>query len=363
MPKAKKETKEKANPRVRCKGKAAPKPAAKGAACPPGAGAACPPEDNAACPPATGAEASSSSNLTTFDAPRLLTALKYQVVSKKTSPTHKEAAQKLLEDYKNGDRKRKWEILESLTKKGYADLSWTHARSEATSRKESERSEVLSGMMTRAQILKLNGFDEQQCEDDMAKTLLEDLLQESESLYGHDRNEVLHRNPMLNRYYYKHSNGTREAEEITKEDRVEAWAEQQSQKLNKSLGLEDCREGGDGSSDTFKAWSSMTANLKKLKTAMQTVEDQVLVAEKRMETSQHEDASMRKKELQDAKVKLQDGLQELRLHLMDSSTKHKRTDDCTESIQERTDMKQKMEDITAECAAQIELSRKCWVTA
>ena len=75
-----------------------------------------PPEVNAdeACPSAATGSAKEQ-NLGAFDAPRLLTALKYQIVSKKSSPSHKEAAQKLLDEYKNGDRKRKWNILESLT--------------------------------------------------------------------------------------------------------------------------------------------------------------------------------------------------------------------------------------------------------
>ena len=127
--------------------------------------------------------------------------------------------------------------------------------------------------------------------------------------------------------------------------------------------LDDAKDTSvEGSSDSFKAWSAMTGHLKKLKTQMQTLEDQVFVAEKRMQESTHEDISVRQTELQTAKKKLQDALQELRMHIMESTTKHKRTDDCAEAIREREELKQRAEDAKADCAAQIELSRKCWVS-
>ena len=316
-----------------------------------------PPEVNTdeACPSAATGRAKED-NLGAFEAPRLLTALKYQIVSKKSTPSHKEAAQKLLDEYKNGDRKRKWNILESLTNRGFQDLTWTHSRSEVSTRKETESSEVLSGMMTRAKILQLNGFDEQQLEEAEAAELLEDLLQESESLHEHKRNKVPHRNPRLCRYFYKFNVGTTEGEQFEKEDRLEAYAETKGQKLMKSL--DDAKDTSvEGSSDSFKAWSAMTGHLKKLKTQMQTLEDQVFVAEKRMQESTHEDISVRQTELQTAKKKLQDALQELRMHIMESTTKHKRTDDCAEAIREREELKQRAEDAKADCAAQIELSQ------
>ena len=305
-----------------------------------------PPEVNTdeACPSAATGRAKED-NLGAFEAPRLLTALKYQIVSKKSTPSHKEAAQKLLDEYKNGDRKRKWNILESLTNRGFQDLTWTHSRSEVSTRKETESSEVLSGMMTRAKILQLNRFDEQQLEEAEAAELLEDLLQESESLHEHKRNKVPHRNPRLCRYFYKFNVGTTEGEQFEKEDRLEAYAETKGQKLMKSL--DDAKDTSvEGSSDSFKAWSAMTGHLKKLKTQMQT----------------HEDISVRQTELQTAKKKLQDALQELRMHIMESTTKHKRTDDCAEAIREREELKQRAEDAKADCAAQIELSCKCWVS-
>eukprot|EP00435_Cladocopium_sp_Y103_P006234 s491_g2.t1 len=294
-------------------------------------------------------------NLGTFDASRLLTALKYQLVSKKASQSHKDAAQKLLEDYKKGDFKTKWDILESLTQKGFQDLSWTHCRSESGSKREAEKSEVLSGMMTRAKILELNGYNDQQMDDEEADELLEDLLLESESLYKHKRNKVPHKNSKLRRWYHKYNVGSTGSIEYAKEDRMETYAEGKSQKFQKTL--EEGNESADSSSSgTFKTWSAMTAVLKKLKTQLQTLEDQVLMAEKQMETSQHEDVDVRKTVLKKAKEKLQDALRELRVHLMESTTQHKRMDDCTESIQARENLKQRVEDAKAECAAEIELS-------
>eukprot|EP00435_Cladocopium_sp_Y103_P045747 s1279_g13.t1 len=322
-----------------------------------------PQETTASVPEADASTASEQkeANLGTFDTSRLLTALKYQLVSKKTSQSHKDAARKLLEDYKKGDFKTKWDILESLTQKGFQDLSWTHCRSESSSKRETEKSEVLSGMMTRAKILELNGYNDQQMDNEEADELVEDLLVESEQLYGHSRNQVPHKNPKLVRWYYKYNVGSTGSIEYATEDRVETYAEGKSQKFQKTL--EDGSEAAESSSSgTFKTWSAMTAGLKKLKTQLQAMEDQVLMAEKQMEKSQHEDADMRRTELQKAKDKLQDALRELRVHLMESTTQHKRMDDCTESIQARENLKQRVEDAKAECAAEIELSRKCWVS-
>jgi predicted secreted protein len=319
-----------------------------------GAGEACPPEQSKVAD-------KTESNLGHFETSRLLTALKYQVTSKKSSQSHKDAAQKLLEEYRGGDRKRKWNILESLTNRGFADLSWIHSRSESSARKETERSEVLSGMMTRAKILDLNGYKEQQMDESEAQELLEDLLQESESLYQHKRNCVVHRNPKLRRYFYKYNVGTMESEQFETEDRLEAYAESKGQKMIKSL--EDGPEGPDSSSSpSFKTWTALTATLKKLKIQLQSVEDQVLLAEKNMQASTHQEVEQRKEALTGAKKLLQDALCELRMHLMESTTKHKRSDDCTESITERENLKKKVEDAKADCLAQIELSRKCWVS-
>ena len=208
-------------------------------------------------------------------------------------------------------------------------------------------------MMTRAKILELNGYREESFEESNAQTLLEDLLEESEKLYEHQRNVVPHKNPLLRRYFYKYNVGTVEGESFDTEARLEAYAESKGQKMMKSLG-----DGGDGSetgsSPSFKEWTALTASLKKLKMQLQGVEDQVLLADKNMQDSQHADIEERKEAMRSARELLLDSLRDVRMHLLESSTRHKRTDDCTQSIAEREALKKRGEDAKAECLAQID---------
>lgn len=214
-------------------------------------------------------------------------------------------------------------------------------------------------MYTRSKIFQLNGFYAE-LEASRAQVLLEDLLAESEKLYGHSRNSVEHANPDLCRYFYKTHIGTKEGAEYTTENRWHSEAEVKGQKLTRMLGDEAAAPSTVEASPTWHDWTALLSPLKKLKGQLQSMEDQVLLCQSRLATSTHADAAQKKTDLQAAKESLQEILHELRMHLMTGTTEYKKTDDCSAGAQMRSKLKNRAEEVKAECAAQIELCRKCY---
>ena len=136
---------------------------------------------------------------------RLLTSLKYQCSSKKASAAHRQRAEEILQQYAQSSKQEKWNIMERLLEHGVKDLSsWSHSATEEVNNSEVESSNATEAMMTMHQILALNGLQARDLTEDEQRTTLQDLLDESSELYGHEPNAVLHKsNRLLNRYFYK----------------------------------------------------------------------------------------------------------------------------------------------------------------
>ena len=210
----------------------------------------------------------------------LLTSLKYQTQSKKSSQQHKDSAQKLLDQYQAGTREQKWQILNDLKQNGLKSLNWTHSTMETTTKEEGSQSSTREGMLTSARILEINGFRSRDLLPEEAAETLEDLLQESEALYKHDRNTVKHKtNSLLDRHFYRWAEGRQELEKYNNSNAWSSAATTQSGKLNALLDKGGPQEKLQAS-DTFLDWTTLGTKLKKLKTtamnALEAYEETVL---------------------------------------------------------------------------------------
>ena len=172
------------------------------------------------------------------DTSRLLTSLKYQCTSKKASAAHRERAEEILQRYAQSTSKQeKWNIMARLLEHGLKDLSsWSHSATEEVKNSEVESANATEGMMTMHQILALNGLQARDLTEDEQRTTLQDLLDESSELYGHEPNAVLHKsNRLLNRYFYKVAKGKDTSEVNSTDKSWTSYAEVKQKGLGRLL--------------------------------------------------------------------------------------------------------------------------------
>lgn len=297
------------------------------------------------------------------DTARLLTSLKYQLQSKKSTEAHREAAEKILNEYKVANRKRKWEIMNQLATTGFKDLSaWEHTASETHGHREGEVSSTTEGMFTKHKILQLNGFQARDFTPEEADQLLEDLLLESEGLYKHERNAVTHpSNEALNRYFYKLGNGKVSEEELSVNKQWTSTADLSAKKLTKLVETPGEEAAVvETTTDSYRDWTALLPKLRRSKVQLQGVDEQLVIALNKLAKSTHTEAVKVKDTLQATQDKLHNKLQELLVHLSEGNAARKKQEECDDLRQSRAQLRAECEDVRAECVAQLELSKKCW---
>lgn len=323
------------------------------------------PKTAEACPAEAPAEPASASTPEEGhpDTARLLTSLKYQLQSKKSTDAHREAAEKILNEYKVATRKRKWQIMNQLATTGFKDLSaWEHTAAETHGHREGEVSSTTEGMFTKHKILQLNGFQARDFTPEEADQLLEDLLLESEGLYKHERNAVMHpSNEALNRYYYKLGNGKISEEELSVNKQWTSTADLSAKKLTKLVETPgEEATAVETTTESYRDWAALLPKLRRTKVQLQGVDEQLVIALNKVGKSTHSEAVQAKNTLQATQDKLHHKLQELLLHLSEGNAARKKQDECEDLRQSRAQLRADCEDVRAECVAQLELSKKCW---
>ena len=208
------------------------------------------------------------SEVTAREQSALLNSLKYQLQSKKASEQHRKLAETLLQEYQGASRERKWEILADLKTRGLKNLSWYHETAESMVKRESTSSSCQEAMCTASRILEINGLKARDLTPGEQEVTLNDLLTESEGLYGHKRNVVAHpSNPLLHRYLYKWTTGKKHDDTHFKEDRVTSTSEMTNKKLG--LMLSDERPAATPeATEGYKKFTTFNNQLKKKKMAL-----------------------------------------------------------------------------------------------
>ena len=286
-------------------------------------------EDKGALPSAPSAPSQASEAVSTREQSALLNSLKYQLHSKKSTPQHRQMAEAMLTEYQTATRERKWEILSDLKNRGLKNLQWYHETSEATVRQEGQKTGCQEGMLLGSKILELNGLSIRDLTPEEQATTLEDLLSESETLYGHNRNMVKHAtDPLLHRYLYVWSTGKKTTEKHMKEDRMNSSAELPKGKLGLMLCDEEPAKAPEAT-ESYKKFSSLMTQLKKKKMALSKCLDTfdellLFLPQKGGDNAEVEE---RLEALQAAAKQARDKLNELRVAIANGS-QVKKTEEC-----------------------------------
>ena len=280
-------------------------------------------------------ESSGSVPLPAGEQSALLTSLKYQLQSKKSSPSHKETAQQLLTQYQQGNRQEKWKILSSLKANGLKSLAWAHTTSETEKKEDESISSTQEAMLTQSRILQINGLTMRDLSESEADELLEELLTEAETLYSYERNLVQHpRNSMLNRWLYKWAKGKVDME---KNSSTSEWTSQAALNKGKLPMLLDQGEKKevDPTTESYRDFVALGNQVRKKKDGLSRALDNFEDLKIHIEQSTLEDAARRKESLEAAGEAAKTKLAELRAYMASCPTK-KKTDDCTEEVKKRS---------------------------
>ena len=251
---------------------------------------------------------------------RLLTSLKYQCTSKKASAAHRERAEEILRQYAQSTKQEKWNIMERLLEHGLKDLSsWSHSATEEVKNSEVESANATEGMMTMHQILALNGLQARDLTEDEQRTTLQDLLDESSELYGHEPNAVLRKsNRLLNRYFYKVAKGKDTSEVNSTDKSWTSYAEVKQKGLSRLLdepGEALPAQEGPKNHESWDQWTGAANRLKKMKMSLSKLEDGLAQAEESLRRSEHRDKDCHVQKLKEQGATLRDSLSEIRAHL------------------------------------------------
>ena len=308
---------------------------------------------------------SSSSGKRSSETSRLLTSLKYQVQKKKASAAHRQAAQEILDKYATaGNAAEKWALLEEVSQHGVEQLStWHHFRNERQAKKEIDSTETLEGMFTMGQILQAAGIVARDLTEEEQVQTLEDLLKESEDLYGHARNTVAHpANPRLTRHYYRWAKGRQRRSEV--EDSKEWESKGEVTQLKELLPPDAPSEALPTQSAGYKAWTSLGTRLKKQKQKLTSVEDQLATCVANLRDSQEARADENMASVLAEQTKIREALMELREHLglgnAAASLNIDKLGECAEGIALRTELEAKCERARREATSAAEISKLAW---
>ena len=218
---------------------------------------------------------------------RLLTSLKYQCTSKKASAAHRERAEEILQQYAQSTKQEKWNIMERLLEHGVKDLSsWSHSATEEVKNSEVESSNATEGMMTMHQILALNRLQARDLTEDEQRTTLQDLLDESSELYGHEQRGAAHR------YFYKVAEGKDTSEVNSTDKSWTSYAEVKQKGLSRLLDQPGEALPAQEGPKNHESWDQSTGaanRLKKMKMSLSKLEDGLAQAEESLRRSEHRD--------------------------------------------------------------------------
>ena len=172
-------------------------------------------------------------------------------------------------------------------------LAWSHSATEEVKNSEVESANATEGMMTMHQILALNGLQARDLTEDEQRTTLQDLLDESSELYGHEPNAVLHKsNRLLNRYFYKVAKGKDTSEVNSTDKSWTSYAEVKQKGLGRLLdepGEALPAQEGPKKHESWDQWTGAANRLKKMKMSLSKLEDGLAQAEESLRRSEHRD--------------------------------------------------------------------------
>ena len=199
------------------------------------------------------------------------------------------------------------------------------------------------------------------------ETTLEDLLTESETLYGHKRNMVQHaRNPLLHRYLYVYSNSGKKSQEMhMKEDKFSSSAEIAKSKLGLMLTDEVPGNAAPEATASYQKFTSLTTQLKKKKMALSKLcdaFDEMLLFLPALGGDKPE-VEERLTALHAAAKNTRDKLNEVRVVIAQSSQKKKKTDECEDVNLARETLLQGCAAACEELSKELDLCKRLKVSA
>ena len=229
-------------------------------------------------------------------------------------------------------------------------------------RQSATRRTLWKGMFTAGQVLQAAGLTSRDLTEDEQAVTLEDLLKESEELYGHTRNVVEHAtNPRLTRYFYRYGGGRKRETEI--EDTKE-WESKGEVLQLKELLPPEKGEAVPTESEGYKKWLSLGTRLKKQKQKLTSTEDLLAECVAKLRDSQEEKADEQREKILAAQEEIRATLAELREHLalgnIVASLEVAKLADCNKGIEYREQLESTCELHRREATSTAEMSKLAW---